>query len=346
MEAAYALTQWFQIIINEGFHSTSSIILQDVTTLKQLSLVNKQLSDVATRFMQNNFYFMFRYREEQLSECLMSKVKRVIFSEIFDPQIHSSLFQHITHLIIGGNFNQDIGENNLPSLKYLTFANEYNRPIQNLPSNITNIQFGTNYNQPLRPNSLPPNLISLKFGFDFNHVVSEENLPSKLTHLHFSNSFNQPIQSLPKTLIVLKFGLRFNYPIPHNLPKLTHLTTGKNFQQDVSNLPPQITRLKLGYRFNLNVDSLPVKLTHLEFGWYFDQAINKLPQSLIYLKLGNNFSQPIDFLPSNLIQLEFGRRFDYPLIAHHFTKLTRLILSKNYRHPTDDFPPTVVIVRV
>ncbi len=49
------------------------------------------------------------------------------------------------------------------------------------------------FNQPV--DNLPPNLTHLEFGILFNHSVN--NLPSNLTVLTFGYVFNQPVDNLP-----------------------------------------------------------------------------------------------------------------------------------------------------
>jgi hypothetical protein len=79
----------------------------------------------------------------------------------------------------------------------------------NLPSSITHLSFGKNFNQPI--DNLNDAISHLSFGKKFNHQI--ENLPDTITYLYLSECFNQPINKLPKELLNLILGSEFNQKI-------------------------------------------------------------------------------------------------------------------------------------
>ena len=106
-------------------------------------------------------------------------------------------------------------------------------PPNALPSYVTVIKFGNNFNQPL--DELPAGLKRLKFGYRFNQPVDE--LPAGLKRLQFGDSFDQPVDKLPQALIKLKFGDDFNQRVDKLPAGLEELDFGRNFNQPVKKLP-------------------------------------------------------------------------------------------------------------
>jgi hypothetical protein len=72
---------------------------------------------------------------------------------------------------------------------YFFFFTGFNMPISNLPTTLTHITFGENFNQPVT-HLLPPSLTHLTFGNMFNSAANY--LPDKLTHLTFGAMYNLP----------------------------------------------------------------------------------------------------------------------------------------------------------
>ena len=72
--------------------------------------------------------------------------------------------------------------------------------MDNLPSSLTHLTFGSYFNQ--KVNNLPSSLTHLTSGSHFNQIV--DNLPSILTHLTFGSFFNQKVNNLPSSLKEIK----------------------------------------------------------------------------------------------------------------------------------------------
>ncbi len=233
-------------------------------------------------------------------------------------------FRKLTHLTLGGYFNQNLGDslNNLTSLRQLTFGERFNQPLGNsLVSlrSLTHLTFDNSYCQELG-NSLErlTSLTHLILG-GCNQPLEDslDNLTS-LTHLTFGCNFNQQLEdSLANltSLTHLTFGYNFNQPLEDslaNLTSLTHLTFSYSFNQpledSLSNLT-SLTHLTFSNEFNQPLeDSLAnlTSLTHLTFGYEFNQPLkDSLANltSLTHLTFGTMFSKPFEDSLDNLINL-------------------------------------------
>ena len=113
-------------------------------------------------------------------------------------------------LSIPWDFNDELKK--LPQdLKIIIFEEDdykfqystFNKPVNNLPENLTHLTFGSKFNQQV--NNFTSSLTHLTFGYGFNKPVDD--LPENLTHLIFGFCFNQPVDNLPKNLTHLTFGV-------------------------------------------------------------------------------------------------------------------------------------------
>jgi len=91
--------------------------------------------------------------------------------------------------------------------KYEYLHCEYNYLAENIPlnvryiyncnnvcelykyKNLLRLEFGGDFNQPIKEKDLPPNLTHLTFGYDFNQQLGKNVLPLNLTHLTFSKNY-------------------------------------------------------------------------------------------------------------------------------------------------------------
>jgi len=110
-----------------------------------------------------------------------AKIKKVKYVDHLDQL---KLFPYMTHLIFSNNFNQEINIDVLPkSLTHLTLSTNYRYKDQikeNYPN--VNIKFVDNV--------LPSSITHLIFGYNFNQEIQSNILPLSLTHLTFSTSYN------------------------------------------------------------------------------------------------------------------------------------------------------------
>jgi hypothetical protein len=112
-------------------------------------------------------------------------------------------------------FNEELKLNDLPSnLIELIFGSCFNKKIHIgiLPQTLTLIRFGYDFNQVLEPNTFPTSLTHLTFGHNFNQPLIHGVLPIGLTYLYLNDCFNQEILSkvIPNTLQVLRIAYTFN----------------------------------------------------------------------------------------------------------------------------------------
>lgn len=74
--------------------------------------------------------------------------------------------------------------------------------------------------------SLPSTLTHITFGNEFDQPV--DNLPPNLTHLVFKHHFNHPVDHLPHGIVHLTFGRGFNYTVDHLPILFFYYSLGKN----------------------------------------------------------------------------------------------------------------------
>ena len=106
------------------------------------------------------------------------------------------------------------------------------------------MKFGDEFNKSV--NYLPQNLTNLTFGFYFDQSV--DNLPKNLTHLFFGNRFNQSIVKLSKSLVHLGFYSNNNLKnnIPNNIEYLTIYFDPRNKINDlIENIPCGIREINV-----------------------------------------------------------------------------------------------------
>jgi FNIP Repeat len=137
----------------------------------------------------------------------------------------------LTHLILGENFNQPV--DNLPStLTYLTTGHAFNQPVDKLPPTLTHLKTGHTFNQPV--DKLPPTLTHLKTGIEsINQLINSH--PHSFTLILEIVLTNQLINSHPHSLTSKLDTNQLINSYPHSLFTLTHLTTGKNSTNQLIN---------------------------------------------------------------------------------------------------------------
>ncbi|EFA77452.1 putative protein serine/threonine kinase [Heterostelium album PN500] len=209
----------------------------------------------------NHQLFQSTKREIKISECRYSKQLIEFIHRLLDqsPKNRESLNQLLNQYIETNTNNQIITFN-------------LNTPFHNTSVNVTEINFGNEFNQILSIGVLPESLESLKFGEEFNQILSVGVLPESLKSLVFGFKFNQILSVvgvLPKSLESLEFGYSFNQIL-----------------SVVGVLPKSLESLEFGYEFNqiLSVDVLPESLKSLLMKNYIDRK--DLPQHIENLFIG------------------------------------------------------------
>jgi hypothetical protein len=199
--------------------------------------------------------------------------------------------------------------NNIKQIKCNAFGSRYNQFCDNLPTNLTTLKLGHDFNKPL--DCLPHSLTELFFDYEFNQYIDK--LPSNLLKLRLGYRFNKPVNFLPPNLTEIDFGKEFNQYVVHLPQNLTKLSFGYDFNQCVDYLPQKLVRLRFGKKFNQQVDRLPKNLKQLTFGKEFNQPVLYLPSTLKVIIFGDEFNRPLDRLPSNLLFLTVGEEFNQSL---------------------------------
>ncbi|EFA79237.1 hypothetical protein PPL_07655 [Heterostelium album PN500] len=151
---------------------------------------------------RNNHQLFQTKREIKISECRYSKQLIEFILRLLDqsPKNRESLNQILNKYIETITNNQIITFN-------------LNTPFHNTSVNVTEINFGNEFNQILSIGVLPESLKSLVFGNEFNQILSVVGvLPKSLESLKFGNRFNQilSVGVLPESLESLVFGDEFN----------------------------------------------------------------------------------------------------------------------------------------
>jgi hypothetical protein len=117
----------------------------------------------------------------------------------FYSQIKDNVNLHVSNLIV--DVDEIIDYRLYPNLKNLSFVKQSNSFFGNIFLYLKSF-FNNDFNQPV--DNLPSDLKSLTFGNNFNQPV--DNLPSSLESLTFGNNFNQPVDNLPFSLEYLSMG--------------------------------------------------------------------------------------------------------------------------------------------
>ncbi|EFA74701.1 hypothetical protein PPL_11670 [Heterostelium album PN500] len=185
---------------------------------------------------RNNHQLFQTKREIKISEFRYSKQLIEFIHRLLDqsPKNRESLNQLLNQYIETITNNQIITFN-------------LNTPFHNTSVNVTEINFGNEFNQILSIGVLPESLKSLVFGNKFNQILSVGVLPESLQSLVFGYEFNQILSVvgvLPESLESLEFGNEFNQilsvvdVLPESLKSLsmTNYIDRKDLPQHIENL--------------------------------------------------------------------------------------------------------------
>jgi hypothetical protein len=245
----------------------------------------------------------------------------------------------------------------LPSLKYVSFSQNYNQPIgvARIPDNVQFLNMGYFfYKHPITTGELPTKLRCLTMGHWFNKPFDEDVLPESLESLILGNQFNQKfgLRSLPSHLKLLRIGYNFNQTWDQGvLPdSLQSLVLGHDFNQPFAKgvLPGGLKLLALGSYFNQRFleGVLPFDLLSLTVGHNFDQQFDQgvLPAGLQCLALDHCFDQPFHqgVLPAKLCSLTLGQMYDQNSACSLFPLALREMHFKGdlYYNPPMVFKPS------
>eukprot|EP01112_Ceratiomyxa_fruticulosa_P001915 TRINITY_DN1206_c0_g1_i4.p1 TRINITY_DN1206_c0_g1~~TRINITY_DN1206_c0_g1_i4.p1 ORF type:complete len:289 (-),score=18.05 TRINITY_DN1206_c0_g1_i4:25-891(-) len=284
MDGELLLCYWINVFIVEKLLDFDT--LKDLVMLKQLSLVSKYFAQRMQAVFSNKGWFILQVGEKRLLHKLYY-IYSTNWCEHYSPRRLKCIYS-----------TESLSQ--IPSVRELKFSNCFNKSVDNLlPSQITRIYFGTNFNHSV--NNLPQCITHLVFGFCFNRPVNS--LPPSLTHLTFGVIFNQKVDKLPLKITHLCFGeySDFNHPVEKLPPRIVNIKFGSCFDKTIDLLPHSITHLKLGHNFNHSFEKLPPALTHVSFGRCFHQVIQSVPHTLKQIEFSTAYDLPLDCIPSNVI---------------------------------------------
>lgn len=193
--------------------------------------------------------------------------------------------------------------NCLPNtIKYIHFNDNslFNKPINNLSSDLEYLKLPENFNQPL--DNLPYSLRYLIIGSQFVNPYSYSlvNLPINMHYLSFNINKNSPIIDLPDNIKILSItttNLKNIDKLPKYLEILDITSDIMDFSYQCYSLPnieylEYIKEIIIDFEFNKSIESInwPDSIKYLDFGEFFNQSINNLPKYLEVLNLGADFN--------------------------------------------------------
>jgi hypothetical protein len=189
-----------------------------------------------------------------------------------------------------------------------------------LPNNV--LSFESNF---FTPNALPSSLTKICFGLDFNSPIDKVLLPN-LQFASFRGIFNQPLDNLPESLTFLRLRSKKYSHSLNDLPSSLH-TLKLHFIEfngtcAFKQLPFSLRILKvccpsLAGKFidNTQDNQIPPELEYLTFHCFKGEIIHcKLPETLVSLTIKGAFcailppliSRSTSVLPESLEVLDFG----------------------------------------
>lgn len=299
-------------------------------------------------------------------------LEELIFSydSLYNKHINKQIFDNLnnlTHLTLGGNYNQSIDGILPQTLKYLKLSEKFNQSINNLPNNLEILEINNNYNQPI--DNLPSSLVKLIYNPKIILNCQMFNNLTNLTHLIFGTSFNFPVEDIFnfqnisqntfhdeskkqleknrfEKLKYLEFGNNYDNLVDHLPENLETLIFGDNFNQPINNLPKKLKKLILGYKFNQNLNkyssinkvAYTIKYITSKFVEIDEKYDGVLPKTLEYLHLGGyNITNLDSILPENLKYLSLGGEYNHSL-DYLPAKLEILNIGYKFNQPLDHLP--------
>ncbi|KAN0018334.1 hypothetical protein ACTFIU_010950 [Dictyostelium citrinum] len=229
--------------------------------------------------------------------CIPDTLESLELLGKFNEKLNKSMFTNInslTSLVFGGEFNQSLEGNWLPTnLKKLNLCYKFNQIIKpnQLPESLTHLSFGDWFNQPLDGNWLPKNLIKLVFGrsFDQPFKVSHQ-LPQSLTSIILNDGYEGVIEanSIPESVITLDYKIDTSrkYSSIDEAPNFVtrlYITGPSAGHLDFKTISKNVTYLKIGSNIDIKPSILPNSIETLIYDSHlsnFKIKENVLPKSL------------------------------------------------------------------
>ncbi|EFA78731.1 hypothetical protein PPL_08192 [Heterostelium album PN500] len=283
------------------------------TILKLLSCHEKDINNHIQFISDRNNIII---SSQRYSKQLIDFVTRMLDKQ---PQNRESfqtiLDQHVDFQQTSIKYNIDAPFHTSSTLiSEICFGSNFNQTIEpiTIPFSVTSVTL-LSYKKPLLIGALPSTLKSLILEENIHHPLPGV-LPSSLEILRIDSG---PIvySYFPKTLKVLTLGSLFNFPLHKDmLPQsLQSLEFGYSFDQPMEDgvLPNKLQSLKLGFSFKSHL-ILPSSLEYIEFNNNYQIDDGLLPDTITHI-VGLNCPLKPGLLPKCLEILEFGYSFNQEL---------------------------------
>jgi hypothetical protein len=243
----------------------------------------------------------------------------------FRSLVRQPFYIEDTSFVMNDEYTGELTEEMLEAIKdpfidTIRFGNKFNRPVRNIPLNITTIYFGIYYNQEIKKIWITPflNLSEKPYQIYFSHKFNSNisNIDSFINKIVFSDKFNQPIKDFPFSIKHLEFGEGFNqnlYGLKYN-DVLGYLRVGRDFNQPLDNLNENLTKLIIeSDKFNFPLTNLPRYLKKLVLGTGFNQILFNLPRTIETIEILNpDYNMIIyEILPPKLKSIVISQYYPY-----------------------------------
>ncbi len=266
--------------------------------------------------------YILKYLNQQIDSQELNNNFLEVKLDLAHKDIDTNLLVNIVNLKLK-NFSSQFNFSNLVKLAVLDLGDNFNHPIDNLPSSLINLILSKDFDYPL------------------------DNLPNGLEILQLSPRYNRPIDNLPESLKKLVIGTKmhgvlFNQPI-NNLPtNLEELYIHGEFNQPIDNLPAGLKSLSLGLKFNHPIDNLPSGLEKLDIEDLekFNHPVDNLPKSLKLINFNKNYnSHSIDNLPDSIEEINGLRRYTIEIkkLPTNLKKIAILNKNKSFLNLLDNY---------
>ena len=247
-------------------------------------------------------------------------------------------------------FNDFFNEPLYPFIKILilkdiiVFGSEFNQNLSMLPSNVSKIYLGRNFQKSII--DIPSSVKSIIFANDNLFIGSLDYLHNDLEELVIGDHYNIPINKLPYNLKTLVLGRNFDTKIYCFNQNLKYLDIGKSYTHSLNNLPDNIETLIIGGKYNAQI-LYPSNLKHfiISEDSEFMLELKDFPNSLVYLSIQNNYTQQILNLPESLLCLVLGDYYNGN-ITRFPNNLKKIKLTVNFNYDFTYLPDSLEIIEL
>ena len=192
--------------IPDQYHNQVKYLLynSDITleTFGSLTHLDISISDCRNIIIPKSVYHLTLQGNGDIKGLIPYHITHLILGPDFDYTVKGCIPNNVIYLVFGDNFSQSISKSIPGSVIYLKFGHNFNRYVGNcIPKSVRVLKFGNKFNRSLLY-SIPPGIVYLKFGVNFDQPISPY-LPSTLKILKLGYNFNDIIPDLPHCKITI-----------------------------------------------------------------------------------------------------------------------------------------------